>query len=229
LLSVAADSPAPAVHLGWGSFRNLDIVAARRSGWALLLDVNVHQFRVWEAVGAALRDPAARDPAAFIERLIPRLPSAPRLRQFSDSTRRWLEGDLERPGSWLFVEDAARFHHVRRLFVDDRVVCGCLDLRGGRAGLDLFPDLAQRMHVVAAAGYARFETLYVSNIPWMLAQPRGFFDEAHGAHAADPEQPVLRQVRRNLAQIAPYFRHVLSARGCAIGPRRTTCSGAPNC
>jgi hypothetical protein len=74
-----------------------------------------------------------------------------------------------------------------------------------------FPDLAQRMHVAAAAGHARFETLYVSNIPWMLAQPRGFFDEAHGAHAADPEQPVLRQVRRNLAQIAPYFRHVLSA------------------
>src|SRR5690606_17528254 len=33
------------VHMGWGSFRYLDLMAARGSCWGLLCDVNIHQFR----------------------------------------------------------------------------------------------------------------------------------------------------------------------------------------
>lgn len=46
---LAQEPPDPGkarVHVGWGSFRNLDVAGARRSGWILLLDVNRHQFRV---------------------------------------------------------------------------------------------------------------------------------------------------------------------------------------
>jgi len=67
------------------------------------------------------------------------------------------------------------------------------------------------MRADQAVGLIEFDTLYVSNIPWMLAQPRGFFDESHAAHAAEPQRPVLVTVRENLGWIAPCFDHVISA------------------
>lgn len=199
------------VHMGWGSFRNLDAAAARQSEWVVLLDVNRHQFSVWRAVAGALCDPAVEDPASFVDAVVPRLPATPRLRQFADSTRRWLGGDLERPGSWLFLGAPERFRHVSGLFRRGRVATACVDLRGGRGGARIFEQLAARMRAAQAAGRATFDTLYVSNIPWMLAQPRGFFDEPHAAHVADPQRPVLVAVRENLARIAPCFAHVISA------------------
>lgn len=181
------------VHVGWGSFRNLDIAAARRSSAVLLLDINLHQFRVWDAVGGALRDPACADAAAFVDLADPLLPSEPRLRQFAESTREWLLADCDRPGSWL--ADADRFTWVRDLFREGRVVTGCLDLRDDSG---LFARFAERL----AGG--RCDTLYLSNLPWMLAQREGFFGEAD-----DPG--TLGQARANLARIAPRFAHVVEA------------------
>lgn len=200
------------VHMGWGSFRNLDIAAARRSSWVLLMDVNLHQFRVWEAVGTALCDPAVRSAASFVEAVVPLLPHVPRLRQFSTCTRTWLMGDLERPGSWLSAERPERFAWVRWLFRNGRVATGCMDLRGAPGGAgDPFSELARRMVRAAGQGRVTFDTLYVSNIPWMLAQERGFFGESHDDYLPLGESGVLGRVRANLAAIAPAFRLVVSA------------------
>ncbi|MGE0665827.1 MAG: hypothetical protein AB7O49_04635 [Sphingomonadales bacterium] len=200
------------VHMGWGSFRNLDIAAARRSSWMLLMDVNVHQFRVWDAVRSALCDPAVTDAASFVGTVTPLLPHTPRLRQFSTCTRTWLMGDLERPGSWLFAERPERFAWVQDLFRAGRVATGCMDLRGAAGGGgDAFGDLAGCMAAAAARRLAAFDTLYVSNIPWMMAQDLGFFGESHDPYLAAGEARVLDRVHANLAEIAPVFGLVVSS------------------
>ncbi len=213
LARLAADAPHDGrAHVGWGSFRNLDIAAVRRSSWLLLLDVNLHQFRVWDAVRAALLDPAATDAAAFVDIVLPLLPAEPRLRQFAASTRTWLTGDLERPGSWLFAERPERFTWLRGLFRDGRVAAGCLDLRGRpRGDGDPFGAMAGRMAAAARRGAADLDTLYVSNIPWMMAQDLGFFGESHREFLPPGALRALDQVHSNLRAIAPAFRLVVSA------------------
>lgn len=197
------------LHIGWGSFRNLDVIAARRSRWALLLDVNLHQFRVWEAVRRALQ--IAADPMAFVEAVTSLLPTQPRLRQFSTSTHTWLRGEFERPGSWLFEARPDRYRHVRAIFGEGRLATACADLRAPRPadGEGWFDALANRLQHAPAEG-AVTDTLYVSNIPWMLAQPTGFFGESHAPFAVAGTS-LLQQVRSNLAATAKPFRHVVSA------------------
>jgi hypothetical protein len=182
------------IHVGWGSFRNLDIAAARRSSGVLLLDINLHQFRVWDAVRAALVDPSCSDAAAFIDLVESLLPKEPRLRQFVASTREWLLADIGRPGSWLGGE---RFAWIRDLFRGGCVVTGCIDLRdeGG-----VFARFAERLDGQP------LDTLYVSNLPWMLAQGESFFGEIVQSGPAE-----VARARANLARIAPRFVHVIEA------------------
>ena len=210
----------PRLHVGWGSFRNLDIVAARRSDWVLLLDVNVHQLRLWRIVLGSLE--ASVDSRAFIRRLAESLPSAPRPRQFSGDTGRWLSGDLERPGSWLFLPAPERFEHIRRLVSEGRITTGCMDLRGGGlAKTNAIEHLADRIRHLQASQRLTLDTLYVSNIPWMLRQPVGFFGETHvdflpAGTGGTPELPD-----RNLAALTCLCRWVVSA--CRL--RADACPG----
>lgn len=193
------------LHLGWGSFRNLDLVAVRRSAAALLLDVNLHQIRVWEAVRAALAESA--DAPAFIEAVVPKLPHAPRLRQFSDSTLGWLRGDLERAGSWLCAARPERFRHVRALFGAGRVATASLDLRGGNPGGRRFALLAHELQTTGLA----LDTVYISNIPWMLAQPLGFFGESHEPFLAERHLSALQNVHAHLSLFIRQASWVVSA------------------
>lgn len=206
----ARDPKALPVHVGWGSFRNLDIAAIRRSAGVVLLDINLHQFRVWDAVGAALGDPACVDAKAFVDRVVPLLPHRPQLRQFMSSTEDWLLADCERPGSWLCADRPERFSHIRSLFRDGKVVTGCIDMRAtGCAGI--FATLRERMDAVARQERIAFDTLYVSNLPWMLAQEEDFFGEEIGLPAEVIVGASLRRARENLSVIAGCFRHVISA------------------
>ncbi|HEX9720610.1 MAG TPA: hypothetical protein VGA59_12855 [Ramlibacter sp.] len=208
--AAAASEAVGRLHLGWGSFRNLDVMAVRRSDWGLLLDVNFFQFQVWETVRLALLNSTGA--AAFIEAVVPLLPTQPRLRQFSDSTLTWLRGDLERPGSWLFESRPDRYQHIRALFCKGRVAVACADLRSvsPAQGGGWFEELAGRMESARRAGKLVPDTLYVSNIPWMLAQPIGFFGESHAPYVREGGA-VLDQVRGNLAQVVNSFSWVISA------------------
>jgi hypothetical protein len=202
--------PAPArLHLGWGSFRNLDIVAVRRSAAALLLDVNIHQHGVWQAVREALAQCA--DAQAFIEQLAPRLPHTPRLRQFADNVLTWLRGDLERAGSWLNRARPGRFEHVRALFAAGSVAMAALDLRGGSPASRRFDALARELQALRGEAGLALDTVYISNIPWMLAQPRGFFGEPHEPYLASPQLSAAENARVHLGRFLPQARWVISA------------------
>jgi hypothetical protein len=200
------------LHVGWGSFRNLDVAAARRSDIVLLLDINQHQFEVWAAVRQALSQ--ALHAPDFIERLVPALPQpprAPRLRQFADSspagTRHWLRGDLGRPGSWLDLAAPERFAHVRDLFAAGAVGTACVDLRS-HIGCQA---LGQALLATRQREALQLDTVYVSNIPWMLAQPIGFFGEPHSAAGNVGAASVLDQVHANLSLIVAPAHSVISA------------------
>lgn len=197
------------LHVGWGSFRNLDLMAARRSTWGLLLDVNVHQLRVWQAVRQAVA--TAADAQAFVHAVVPLLSHTPRLRQFAASTLSWLCGDLERPGSWLYQASPQRYRHVRTLFCESRIAVACADLRERAGTAPVFERLASRLREAALAGSAVADTLYISNIPWMLAQPLGFFGESHQPYLRDGAATALELVHANLAALAPGFQWVVSA------------------
>ena len=208
LLRKSEDFEASRLHLGWGSFRNLDIVAARQSRWALLMDINIHQFRVWDAVLSALR--AAASAEEFIELAVAALPTQPRLRQFMPDTREWLRADRARDGSWLAEHAPDRFRHVSRMVREGRLELACIDMRGGEGAEHgcPFAALSDGMHAARAAGVIP-DTLYVSNVAWMLAQPNGFFGEEHGPESA------WRSARSNLAVLAPHFRHIVCAMSLA--------------
>lgn len=215
LATLAADrgppSGGPRLHMGWGSFRNLDIVAARRAEAVLLLDINWHQFRVWAALSEALCRPEARTPAALVDLLVPLLPQMPPLRQFARSTRQWLMGDLERPGSWLWADDASGYEWVRERVRAGCVSTACLDLRGGAAGEAHVAQLAARLRLAMHDAGVVPDTLYVSNLPWMMGLPQGFFGERHEDHGGAGSGSVLQQVHSHLAGLAPLFQRVVSA------------------
>jgi len=147
----------PRLHVGWGSFRNLDVVVARRSSQALVCDINVHQLNLWRAVEAALARSRTAD--AFVDALAGSIPEGPPLRQFHTDTRAWLRGDLDRAESWLHHYD-----FVREMFSRGDVAFACVDARDAGA--------------LARLGTA--DTIYVSNLPYALREPRGFFGEPHG-------------------------------------------------
>lgn len=192
--------PETRLHIGWGSFRNLDIVAARQSDYCLLCDINTHQIRLWEQVSATLEQ--AETAAEFCALLPERTPNSPRPRQFSDSMRVWLDGDRTRPQSWLADENPQRYRFVQELFSSGRLSSVCLDLIdqapvGSQEGR--FAQLRKMLDHARETQGVYLDTLYLSNIGYMLAQPKGFFGDLQTllTQTADP----VATMRRNLSQL----------------------------
>jgi hypothetical protein len=197
------------LHLGWGSFRNLDIMAARQCQWGLLLDINIHQFTVWDAVFEALRQTDRQED--FVDCVVPLIPDSPKPRQFANSTSHWLKADFLRPDSWLNFEHPDRFSHIQRMVIEGRIITACLDMRGSTNGHSpLFDELAQNLKVARELGVS-LDTLYVSNIPWMLNQQEGFFGESHQLHLHDQSVQATRQAKHNLQKIVQEECHIISA------------------
>jgi hypothetical protein len=195
------------IHVGWGSFRNLDLAAARRSAAVLLLDVNRHQQVIWETVAAVLAAPEATSPARFAAALAEALPDRPASRRFNPDLGRWLASDLERPQSWLCAGRPERFAHVQMLFRDGAVAVACADL------LDSAPGAAVRLLAEALASAAcgadgRPDTLDLSNLPWMLLQRDAFFGADGPAEALAPRRA---RIQAAIGAIAAPFAHVIAA------------------
>lgn len=197
------DKPKNGLHIGWGSFRNLDIVATRCSSAVLISDINIHQLRVWRAVEAVMH--IVNDAKSFVRELPRELPACPPLRQFADSTQHWLAGALDDPNSWLYINEPRRFEHVKQLFDMSKIGFSCLDLRAEsdiqeRAGgfLKLADALCKTRHEESLL----VDTIYLSNIPYMLAQPHGFYGEAHEQISASYSRCPLTVMWNNLQLIA---------------------------
>lgn len=191
------------LHIGWGSFRNLDIVATRYSSAVLISDINIHQLRVWQAVESVIQ--TVDDPKSFVRKLPCQLPSHPPLRQFSSSTQHWLAGALEDPNSWLYINEPRRFDHVKQLFNMSQVGFSCLDLRaesGLQGQASGFLKLADALYKYRHEGNLSVDTIYLSNIPYMLAQAHGFYGETHEEINASCSRCPLTVMWNNLRLIA---------------------------
>ncbi|MDO9600055.1 MAG: hypothetical protein Q7J47_20250 [Azoarcus sp.] len=188
--------PRSGIHLGWGSFRNLDIAAARGSSRVFLCDINLHQFRIWRAVRPAVI--AATSPAAFVDAVAPTLPQHPRLRMFSTDVREWIGQELSRRESWLHEGSPERYRHVRSLFCARAVHVLQLDFATAvDAPHRPFQRLtAQLANLNEHEGHT-LDTVYISNIPFMLQQPVGFFGEDQSAKGRDADS-TQQAVRHNL-------------------------------
>ncbi len=166
------------LHLGWGSFRNLDIVAARRSQHALICDINRFQLNIWSAVTEAIRQTESAD--AFVRLLARILPDDRPVQQFATSTDDWLLGDLNRAESWLFRGAPERFEYVRSLFLKNAIVFACLDIRGRKtSGERVADDVFLGLEKLLAGNHQQdgftLDTIYITNIPHALKKPNDFF------------------------------------------------------
>ncbi len=191
LQRLAADEPQPGrMHLGWGSFRNLDIVAARRSSCAFICDLNYHQLTVWHTLAETIIDCATAE--ELVDRLVSVLPDEPRLRRFADSIEEWLAADLDRAESWLGTNNRDRFSYIRNLFCHGAIGIACLDIcrcdsHPGQTGRPGFTRLASAIRQLESSQGIFPDTLYLSNIPYMLRNNSGFFGKLEwqwvsGAH-----------------------------------------------
>lgn len=189
LQRLAADGPEPGrMHLGWGSFRNLDIIAARSSTCALVFDLNEHQLAIWHALAETIT--GCRTAEKLVTRLSTTLPDKPRLRRFTDTVEAWLQSDLRRAESWLGSGNHRYFEHIRGLFQDHAIGIVCLDICGceshrdqpGRPG---FARLASALRQLEASRKIFPDTLYLSNIPYMLRNNSGFFSKPEWRWVSD--------------------------------------------
>ena len=213
LQGLAVDDPAPGrVHLGWGSFRNLDIVAARQSAGALVFDLNRHQLAVWHTLSEAIPDCGSAE--ELVSRLAASLPDKPRLRRFTDTIEEWLLSDLGRAESWLGTGNRHGFEHIRDLFRDGAIGIVCLDICGceshpdqpGRPG---FRRLASALEQLQSTCGMFPDTLYLSNIPYMLHNNSGFFGKpewrwvsgAHDGSGITTGDTALRMMWDNLQAV----------------------------
>lgn len=195
------------IHVGWGSFRNLDVAAARRSDGVLLLDVNRHQRVIWETVAVVLAAPEATSPARFAAALAEALPDRPTSRRFIPELGQWLASDLERPQSWLCAGRPERFAHVRMLFRTGAVAIACVDLLDSAPGAPVHL-LADTLASAARGAEGRPDTLYLTNLPWMLLQRDAFYGASEPAEALLPRRA---RVQAAIGAIAAPFAHVIAA------------------
>jgi len=201
------------LHLGWGSFRNLDIMAARRSDYAVLCDINLHQFRVWRAVRHAIVGAANAD--QFLTGVVRRLPRRPPLRQFVQDPHFWLAAEWDRAESWLYRGAPERYAHIRRCFLERRIRHVCLNLIAPPVS---FRSLATKLAAHARIGPWHLDTIYVSNIPFMLQRPRGFFDEPLPAGVQHPRD-VSGRILANLSALPWQAAWVITAEHAASHSR----------
>ncbi len=202
--------PVSRLHIGWGSFRNLDIAAVRLSSFILLCDINQHQINIWQCLAKAIT--ACDTKHDFIALLAETLPKNPRLRQFHHSTLEWLQSDFDRSESWLYDGHPERFEFIRSLFFNDAFAVTSLDLRIPLTHQSPFLKLKGLLKDLKHQQGAELDTLYISNIPYMLKQPKGFFGEPQ-LMESDNDSPLnaYQILWHNLSLIAGPNTHLINA------------------
>ena len=210
LQQLAADDPAPGrMHMGWGSFRNLDIIAARSSACALIFDLNQHQLVIWHTLAETIVDCGTAE--ELISRLTIGLPDKPRLRRFTDTVEAWLRSDLGRAESWLCSNNTRHFKYIRGLFRKRAIGIACLDICECEPHRDQplrtgFTRLAGTCRQLQSSRGIFPDTLYISNIPYMLRNNSGFFgkpewrwvSDAHSRNDPTTGDTALRKMWDNL-------------------------------
>lgn len=200
------------LHLGWGSYRNLDIIAARHSDYAIICDVSLHQIEMWHLTLATLRQ--TKSPKEFIDLFCSLARKNPRPRfpvKSGLSFQDWFYSDLDREMSWLNNLDA--FLHIKNLAMEQKIEIVCCDIRDRSTynGVDFFSDIHHSLEKMKKENFCFPDTLYVSNLPWMMKNESGFFGEMHTEQNHDIQFPGYFMMLENLKIITPLFSEVISA------------------
>jgi len=202
----------PRLHFGWGSYRNLDIAAARRSDYVILADVSLRQIEMWNLTMSALR--VVDTPEEFISFFTSLVPKNPRprfpVKKYS-SFKEWLLLDLKREMSWLNQQQS--FLHIKKLVKENRIELICCDIRDTKVnnGLTFFEELNNSLKEMMKDGFAIPDTYYVSNLPWIMKAESGFFGEMHLEDGFETSFPGYGMLVNNLKTIAPSFQYAISA------------------
>lgn len=176
LSAQALDDNRHTCHVGVSGLFNYDMMAARKSGFAILLDINPNVIKVHKIVIELLKDMDIATRHDFMAKFMTRLRSdSVNLMVFDLRLFQALERQLEQEHTWLGTDEA--FEHIRLLAIADRIVPIELSLADTK-------NLAAIAQAIRSADY-RVDTLYTSNvIEWIMqASPRQEVENAKTAFA----------------------------------------------
>ena len=203
----------PKLHLGWGSYRNLDVVAACQSDYVMICDVSVRQMEIWFATLAAIR--LANLPEEFVNVFASFMRSKTRPR-YPVATEpvfeKWLIQDTNRKTSWL--NSIEKYKYIKTLIQEERIEFLCCDILEENTinSPNIFNELNSCLTRMKADSFASPHTVYLSNLAWIMKDGANFFD-AHETTVQEPMHflPKYRLMLKNLKSIVPHFENVISA------------------
>jgi hypothetical protein len=203
----------PKLHLGWGSYRNLDIAAACQSDYVMICDVSVRQMEMWFSTLAAIR--IANNPEEFVKVLATLMKSKTRPR-YPIATEpvfeKWLHQDTDRQTSWLHSSE--KYKHIQKLVLEERIEILCCDIleENSNNSPHVYDELNRCLSTMKMDGFASPHTVYFSNLAWIMKDNGHFFDP-HANPVPEPMHflPKYRLMLKNLKTIVPHFENVISA------------------
>lgn len=198
----------PKLHMGWGSYRNLDIIVASQAEYAILCDVSLRQLDIWSRTFMAIN--LANTPKEFVNYMTSSLPQQPRPRFFGYSIEYWLEENLKVDGSWLHKQES--FDYIKKMVSQNKIETICCDIREpfNDDNTSMFSQLKSAILEMQQKNICIPNTLYLTNLPWMMKNELGFFGEKHHENKFDM-LVGLRLMLENLKYITPLFDTVVSA------------------
>jgi hypothetical protein len=203
------ESNFPQLHVGWGSYRNLDIITTRKSKYAIICDVNMRQLDIWSKTFMAIM--LSNNAEEFIEFMYRSLPKAPRPRYFGSSLKEWFYQNKKSKESWMNSHE--KFVYVKDMVESNRIELMSCDIRENKNldGKSIFSELNQSLQKMKDVGFCIPDTLYLTNLPWMMKRETGFFGEKHSDKNSVAPSAGFELMLNNLKILAPQFKHVISS------------------
>lgn len=154
-------------HIGVSGLFNYDVVAARKSDFALLIDINKNTVALHWLTIMILQDTKIHTRQQFIKALMHNLREYKReLFIFSGSSISNLPQELTRKGSWL--ESDEKFSYIQQMAVENRIMPTLLSISDR--------DALQKLAAIIKENGFRLDTLYTSNvIEWLLRKTNDAF------------------------------------------------------
>jgi len=157
--------PEKTVHIGLAGMFNFDMLAARKTGYAILLDKNERQIEAFRlmrnVIGAAIN--STEFVRSFLDALQKRydyfFPNHEEFEKFSES----FKFGLTQSDSWL--GNAEDFDWIRNMFREGRI----LSYRADVANANLFRAIGDWM----GRQQLELDSVYLSNVPEWLLENRG--------------------------------------------------------
>ena len=147
------------VHVGVAGLFNLDVIAARRSFYGVMVDRDNKISRFFEELGRIIQGASTRED--FITKFLEFIES-PKGSGYISSKE--LRKDLLNPNGWLANEES--FAYIKKMFQEKRLFFYRVDLRNN----DVFGKISEWLD----ENGLRVDTLYISNIrDWFFKNSKG--------------------------------------------------------